>query len=575
MSTIFGGISFTEEEKLICKKMSLVAERWPFVKVKSGILDRGWFGEALPGYSESKWHVNESRELVYGELDSLSVLSERSVKLDSLAIQVTVRPEAGEIELWSGGGVTPLFYAFNGGNLVIGTDPTIVCAALDSSPELNPIGIMSLFALDYQTPTSTLFKQIKRLPPYHRLKGGAKGWGSAVSYIKPFMTSLSNAGETTVLQAAECLAQGLSETVGDGEGVCLPLSGGFDSRTLLAGIRFHGGLRSYTRGASRDAEVVTASKLAKIKGVPHQCFPFPDHYLERSFPRIVHLTGGCVSAEHGHAIHPLSQLMRQGVHTVLPGTNGEFGRAFWPHKYFLRIESPADFWNRFFALNFHFNEHSIRSIFYPPWDDALLSTIRDIQNEYVTDISISGNAPQIDLDWIYLLRRVPDFIIWGPYVWNSALQVVMPFLNCRYLEAVAGLPPAHRLGPSVHKLVMQSGNPKLLEIPRAPSGYMLEPKFGERWRALWRRTVSSLKGVSQGSPQKYASWLREEARFVEFILFSDHIADRGLFRIEEIRKLWNNHMRGGDQTSLLCKLLTVELACRANMDRMSVTWEEQ
>ena len=259
--------------------------------------------------------------------------------------------------------------------------------------------------------------------------------------------------------------------------MCLPLTGGVDSRTLLAGIRSHGQLQSYTRGTPRDAEVVTASQLAKIKGIPHQCFPFPDHYLERSFPRIVHLTGGCVSAEHGHAIHPLSQLMRQGVHTVLPGTNGEFGRAFWPHNFFRGAENAADFWSRFFVLNFHLNDHIIKSIFHPPWDEAILSTIHDIQHEYTTDISIDESAPQIDLDWIYLLRRIPDFVIWGPYVWGSALQVVMPFLDYCYVEAVAGLPPVQRLGPSVHRLVMQLGNPKLLKIPLAPSGYSIEPKI--------------------------------------------------------------------------------------------------
>lgn len=574
MAALFGGISFTRDEGFICKKMSAAAGRWPFIEVKSGTLDRGWFGETLPGYAQAKWHVNESRELVYGDGVSMPILAHGSVKLDCLALQVALRPDVGEIELWSGGGLTPLFYAFSAGNLVFGTDPTLVCAALDSSPELEPIGVMALFALDYQTPTSTLFKQIRHLPAYHRLKGGPQGWGKAESSVSLFMTSLSALGETSVLQAAECLMQGVSKGVGDGAGVCLPLTGGVDSRTLLAGVCSPGQLRSYTRGAPRDAEVVTAAQLAKIKGISHQSFPFPNHYLERAFPRIVHLTGGCVSAEHGHAIHPLSQLIRQGVHTVLPGTNGEFGRAFWRPDFFLGAENAADFWKRFFVLNFHSNESFIRSVFHPSWAEALLSTVPDVQNEHRADISISGSAPQTDLDWIYLLRRIPDFIIWGPYVWGSALQVVMPFLDCSYLEAVVGLPPAQRLGPSVHRLIMQKGNPNLLKIPLAPSGYSLEPKFGEQWRVRWRRTVRSLTGISPGSPQKYASWLRQEARFVESILFSDHTFDRRIFRIEGLRKLWADHMQGNDQTSLLCKLLTIELACRINMDQIPVTWNE-
>ena len=251
MPTIFGGISFTEEEKRICRKMSSVAERWPLVKVKTSIVDRGWFGETFPGYSQSKWQVNESRESIYGEGDSIPVLRGGSVKPDCLGIQVILRFEAGEIELWSGGGLTPLFYAFSSRNLIIGTDPTIVCAALDSSPDLDPTGLMSLFSLDYQTPSSTLFKQVRRLPPYHYIKGGPNGWGDAQSYVKPLITSVCNAGDSGVQQAAECLVQAVSKAVGNGEGVCLPLTGGVDSRTLLAAIRPDGSVQSYTRGTTQ------------------------------------------------------------------------------------------------------------------------------------------------------------------------------------------------------------------------------------------------------------------------------------------------------------------------------------
>jgi hypothetical protein len=81
-------------------------------------------------------------------------------------------------------------------------------------------------------------------------------------------------------------------------------------------------------------------------------------------------------------------------------------------------------------------------------------------------------------------------------------------------------------------------------------------------------------GISQRSPQKYDLWLRQEAAFVESVLFSNHAVDRKVFRIEGVRKLWHDHMRGGNQTSLLCKLLTLELACRINVDGMTVTWDE-
>jgi hypothetical protein len=215
----------------------------------------------------------------------------------------------------------------------------------------------------------------------------------------------------------------------------------------------------------------------------------------------------------------------------------------------------------------------IRDVFRTPWDEALLSTTRGLRNEYAADLPINGDAPQIDLDWIYLLRRIPLFIIWGPYVWNSDFQVIMPFMNFHYLQAVVGLPSWERLGALVHAAVIKSVNPRFLKIPLVPSGQLLEPKIGERWRVRWRLKKASLMGISQRGPQRYDLWLRKEAAFVESVLFSNYAVDRGLFRIEGIRKVWRDHMSGGNQTSVLCTLLTLELACRINLDGMSVTWD--
>ena len=70
-------------------------------------------------------------------------------------------------------------------------------------------------------------------------------------------------------------------------------------------------------------------------------------------------------------------------------------------------------------------------------------------------LKTGSSAPGIDLDWIHLLRRIPHFTIWGPYVWNSAFRVAMPFMNFHYVKAVTGLSSRQRLGPFVHASVIK------------------------------------------------------------------------------------------------------------------------
>ena len=142
------------------------------------------------------------------------------------------------------------------------------------------------------------------------------------------------------------------------------------------------------------------------------------------------------------------------------------------------------------------------------------------------------------------------------------------------LKANIGLPPSQRRGPTLHASVIKSGYTSFLKIPLVPSGRMLQAEIGERWRVLWRLKRASLMGISQLGPQRYDLWLKQEAAFVESVLFSSHAVDRRLFRMEGVRKLWHDHMRDGKQASLLCKLLTLELACRINLDGLAITWDE-
>jgi hypothetical protein len=147
-------------------------------------------------------------------------------------------------------------------------------------------------------------------------------------------------------------------------------------------------------------------------------------------------------------------------------------------------------------------------------------------------------------------------------------------MNADYVRAVAGLSASDRLGPSVHTSVIEACNSKLMSIPLVPSGRKLKPAAGEKWRARLRRKAASLRGIVAGGPQRYDAWLREERGFVESVLFSKASRERGVFREAEVRKIWARHLEGGDETAMLCRLLTVEMACLINQDRMTVSWIE-
>jgi asparagine synthase (glutamine-hydrolysing) len=125
----------------------------------------------------------------------------------------------------------------------------------------------------------------------------------------------------------------------------------------------------------------------------------------------------------------------------------------------------------------------------------------------------------------------------------ASLEARIPLLDHKLVEFAASLPPH-------------------LKLRRLTRKYLLK-KVARRW--LPGEIIDRKK---EGFPMPFSVWFRKEARsFVRDLLSPSLVRKRGLFNVEYVQKLLDQHESGAaDHAALLWGLLSVELWHRAFLD---------
>lgn len=472
------------------------------------------------------------------------------------SIKVHERPWLNNVLIEQGGhGVRPIYVATGSSHRFIGS---VFKEIAESQQELSPdaSGRLALLLLGHTVGERTLVREIRRLPP------GNTHSISADRISSSWKDMLDDIGTPTVDDVADRFISGFRKRITFDSTGWLPLTGGLDSRTIASVMEDLPGIRAYTRGNKKNGEVKTASRVARIIGLNHRAFPFDDQYLQKRIFEIVSLTGGMVSVDHSHAIHPLKKLKKTELDVVIPGINGEYGRSFWPcdtKKY--ATLSREDIASLLFQSETITRKNRYANLF----TENAIKIKEDLEQEYVQKFVDSARCARFDhpvawQDEFYLRDRVRTFTAFGGVIWDRFFRLELPFLDPEYVLAVRSLPPEHRIMPEIHIAVIKKNKDSLTQIPLFPSGrYLCGGNMDHPGHALVQ-SMKRLTGKRRAkSPQDYARWLREESAFFTPIIRRAAQSACGLVHEKEVIRLWKAHLSGKDHHRILCRLMTLVL----------------
>ncbi|GEM_PF-1820686 len=469
-----------------------------------------------------------------------------------------------------------LYYARIADGIVFASEIKALLAHPGISRQMDPIALAQALSVGYPLDDRTLYTAIRLVPGGHVL---TVSLDAAQLSLEPYWQPRFSATYTGSLdeQADElgrCMQIAVRRSIGSARQVAVPISGGWDSRTVLGftrRVRPEVQIISYSTGHSHSYDVTLGRQLARRAGVPHQFVPIREDFLACHAEAFVWLTDGLVSAHHGWCMSLRSDL-DPASEVVLSGFFGDAVLGFWR-----RLSQPGSM-AQMEAANLvehqlAFSEPELARLLKPGVyrrvKDAtaatLSATLRQAQAEDSRDAAVIVN----------MLQRQRRCISYPLTMFGSIVRTCAPFTDNDLVDFALSLPPQARENKAVYLRMMCRWLPELAAVPdETREGVPLNAgRFAKglywRWERLYKTQLPRWSGGLLRSHDRrayahYDEWMRQpetQAYLTETLTAGEGYLSEWM-DIAQTRALIARHMDGENLFRHLSGLLTLVLWCR-------------
>jgi hypothetical protein len=353
------------------------------------------------------------------------------------------------------------------GRLLQGNNVFELCRQADMAWRWSDTAISQIALVGHTLGTHTLHRNIYRLPPDCRLSfaGGKARLDKFDSFAQLVW------GQTNLDERLCDLPESFKQCIDSSVEPILSLSGGYDSRVLLALCK-HFGCRPLivTMGSAHACDVKLAKLLARRVGASVQQIELrPEDYVSCG-EEISRTTSGVKTAADWHTWLYNKQL-NEPTKTHLVGSNGEFARTFFTDAVTRRPLFRAS--GRIGAQAWLWLKAANRLRKYPKslrraGAIKLAGILSDLK---LPPTSSPRNALDC-LDVFYATQRVHHFIGSGLACYSQFCRPKSPFLHRRWIENAAALKRCFKERSRYHCAVVDKVCPELSSLPynRDPDG---------------------------------------------------------------------------------------------------------
>ncbi|WP_216901282.1 asparagine synthase C-terminal domain-containing protein [Synechococcus sp. CCY 9618] len=447
-------------------------------------------------------------------------------------------------------GATHYFYTQQQGRLFHGDRVADILRRSGLAWQWNWQALGDLCQLENLTDNQTLHPEIHRVPPGSILHG-SDGRLSLSSVATIDRIQPGPADPDAAVDALNNAMAGLA-----GETPYLSLSGGFDSRVILASM-LHLGLRPHliTTGREEATDVQVARRMAQRFGLPHQLISLDLEEFFAHAPTISSLTNGTKPACHWHTyLYPLKAAIPSDA-TFFVGTLGEFARSYYFDRGWLgRLASLAPeaalgrFWRMKLARHPTFLAEELGHL-----APQLAAELAGEGSERRAD-RLSGFCHGEFLDGLtryYFEQRVPNFYANGIAMYRASSAWRSPFHDRRWIETIWNLPDGWKLGSNWHRHAIARNCPELLAFPEE-NGFDRHRMLTKAPPLYWTPPLRRARYVSYDLS---ADWYRDPRMLAFLRQHTEVIGD--LVDPALVGRILEAHAAGGDRTRSLAFLLTL------------------
>jgi asparagine synthase (glutamine-hydrolysing) len=477
-------------------------------------------------------------------------------------------------------GMRPLYYIHQSGRLLFAQEIKALLADPEVSRAPNLRGIAQFFTFGQLLGEDTLLEAVAVLP--------AAGWlvyeprADRVTLerywrLEPADPDPVTRREVWLDRLDEAFHRAVERRVADSNRLGLSLSGGLDSRTILAAIDpARTPITTVSLGMEGSIDIRAAERMCALKGCSLHRYQLNGAFLkqfEGHLKWMVQLTDGhylsqCVAT-------PTLPVYRElNIEVLLRGHAGELMHLDKAYNYSLdreafaiRDEVGLESW-LYSHLRAFLHDQADCALFTPALRKPMEGLARDSLRACLAESR--HIEPPVHRIWhLFLTQRLRRETALSMVEFGSQTETRLPFLDNDLIDLLFATPPELKRGDTIQADILRRRMPAFLDIPNANTGARIGA--GRLGRSLGRFQLRILAKLGVPGYQPYERlglWLRRELRsLVDDLLLSDRCLGRGIFNPQTLRAIVRQHLDGGrNHTFLLLTLMIFEQGQRLLID---------
>ncbi len=482
-------------------------------------------------------------------------------------------------------GLRPLYYSVNSDKLVFGSEIKAILQDKSVPRDLDKASIIDFFHYGEILGNGTFFESVKILPPA-AIAAFHKGEFSLSSYWKlQYSPDRSRSEDDIVRDLVKSFSHAVRRRMKEDLRYGISLSGGLDSRAILAAMKKEGLLRdtlAFTHSIPRSNELRIAKEVARVAGVQHEEVLLDADDLLCFAEEAVYRTDGMANILHCY-ISDCFDRIREKVDVSFHGFAGDLllGGSYLDDG-ILAERNERDLLKAIQKKITVFSPEMLQNLLKSDFleshkidfDESLRRALTEIDELEV------GNRS----DSFFLQNHVRRFTRLGGVLYRSKCEEATPTYDNDFFDVVLSIPPEMRKGHRIFLEFLKALSPELARekyvkfmVPADSSFFAW--RVGARVLSIKRRVRNLLLRVSGGklalmAPQHFVDfdrWFRFEPRWrnlLSDILFDSSARSREYFKKDYIEKLVRDYMAGrSDHAVRLALLITFEIFLREFFDK--------
>lgn len=473
-------------------------------------------------------------------------------------------------------GFCKLYYWVSSARILFSSEYKAIIWHKEFPKNIDEQGIADFMALGFSAEDRTFFSHVKLLSPASVASFKKEGDFSVKRYWDYSFHSEDDPvwpEQYYTDKFAEILTTVTKRQIDPGNHICLPLSGGLDSRTLagiLNRLDYEGEVRTVSYGNPYCYDVVYGKQIAGRAGFDHSYIPIECTYLKDYAEKFVWLTEGTVNCLNAHMLLTYPFIKRNNLDSVMTGF---FGDTISGSESFSKgIEGEI---NDEVIINTQYDlfadimkENDLAAYMKQDlYENVRGKTFEAMRSQYYR---CPSRSKYFRTRYINIHERQRRYTSFNLYVFDFVANVASPFLDRDFVDFILHVPSALMLNRNLYKKMIIQHLPKVASAPYNETRLPLNASWirkGLHWRweslnrnSLIRATIgrryakmndnylNTHEAISTGSRDFVEKHIRNNEFLAEF------------FKMEKINELLDNHLSGkAHEPSKITALLTLAL----------------